>query len=124
MNESLETSELSFVLKPSNIDGVGVFAAHPITKGTPLKLFEDNDTVRILATTDIPDYFKRYCLELNGELHAPANFSRMSVGWYLNHSEEPNVAHENYQYFALTDIKAHEEITINYATVDDSNEHA
>ena len=40
-----ETDELSFLLRPSAISGVGVFLTHPVKKGTYLALFWD-DTVR------------------------------------------------------------------------------
>jgi SET domain-containing protein len=45
----------------------------------------------------------------------PKNFNRMSVGWFLNHSNEPNACNdENYNYFALKDIPKGKEILIDY----------
>jgi SET domain-containing protein len=39
----------------------------------------------------------------------------MSVGWYLNDSSSPNLAHDaEYNYFAARDIRAGEELLIRY----------
>jgi Proteins containing SET domain len=40
------------------------------------------------------------------------DFHRMSIGWYTNHSKQPNV--ETRTWKALRDIKKGEEITIDY----------
>ena len=42
------------------------------------------------------------------------SFGHMHVGWYLNHSDEPNAHHARFRYFASRDIDADEEITIDY----------
>jgi SET domain-containing protein len=46
------------------------------------------------------------------------SFSHMHVGWYLNHSDQPNAHHERFKYFASRDIDANEEITIDYRDLD------
>jgi SET domain-containing protein len=46
----------------------------------------------------------------------------MEVGWFLNHSDKPNAYHENYEYYALRDIKEGEEITIDYNSLEESEE--
>ena len=46
----------------------------------------------------------------------------MSVIRYLNHSKTPNAYHKNYNYYALRDIKAGEEITIDYNTLEEPEE--
>lgn len=39
----------------------------------------------------------------------------MSVGWFLNHSDEPNAENdEHYEYFAIKDIPKGAEILIDY----------
>ena len=44
----------------------------------------------------------------------------LTTSWYLNHSDEPNVAaDEHYLFYALRDIKAEEELTVDYHTYSD-----
>ncbi len=51
----------------------------------------------------------------DGTAYMPPNFSRLDVGWYLNHSDKFNAYHdENYRYYAVRDIEEGEELTINY----------
>ncbi len=47
-------------------------------------------------------------------MHCPGDFGRMELGWYLNHSRQPNVFHKNYHYYTSRDIKKGEELTIDY----------
>lgn len=45
----------------------------------------------------------------------PQDFGRMSVGWYANHSDNPNTKIiGDYRYVSVRDIQADEEITIDY----------
>jgi SET domain-containing protein len=118
------TDEYSFSLKPSPIEGVGVFANHAIARGTWLRLFSEPWGRRIRRSTpmtiDRRNFLKRYCIE-NEKADAffgPRDFGRMSVGWYLNHSSQPNAAHRKFKYFALRDIASGEEITIDYGTLE------
>ncbi len=46
----------------------------------------------------------------------------MEIGWYVNHSNTPNAHHLNYKYYALRDIKAGEEIVIDYNTLEEAEE--
>ncbi|MBY0458090.1 MAG: SET domain-containing protein-lysine N-methyltransferase, partial [Gemmataceae bacterium] len=48
--------------------------------------------------------------------YVPRDFNRLSAGWFLNDSDDPNLAHDaEYTYFALRDIAAGEELFIRYA---------
>lgn len=111
------TNEFSFILKPSK-HGIGVFATHDIEKDTFLRLFgdekESEHKVRILDKKDVPEVFQDYCLYRKNELVCPPDFGNMPVGWYLNHSQNPNAIHTDYKWYALRDIKAGEEILIDY----------
>ncbi|MHB9082064.1 MAG: SET domain-containing protein [Pirellulaceae bacterium] len=113
-----ETNELSFVLRPSPISGVGVFLTHPVKKGTYLALFVD-DTVRRIPTTELEKdpQLKAFCLvygiERRGYVCVPHNFSHMEVGWFMNHSTTSNAVHDG-KWIASRDISAGEEITIDY----------
>jgi SET domain-containing protein len=116
------TNEFSFVLKPS-VHGIGVFAAHDIMAETYLRLFgnEDktNDVSVIRNKKDVPEFFRTYCVDRGEELLCPADFGCMELGWHVNHSSTPNAHHKNYEFYALRDIKAGEEITINYNTLEE-----
>ena len=118
-----KTSEFSFVLKPSKY-GIGVFAAHDIKKGTFLRLFgndEHPEESRVLNKTDVPELFQHYCIDRDSQLSCPDDFGHMKIGWYLNHSRTPNAEHRNWEYFAIRDINAGEEIFIDYNTLEESD---
>ncbi|MBM4166220.1 MAG: SET domain-containing protein [Ignavibacteria bacterium] len=112
-NYKITTDEFSFVLRISNIHGIGVFATHPIKQGTHLKLFWEQGKRR----KNVPKAFQQYTIEDKKYFAGPTNFGRMSVGWFLNHAKTPNAFHKNYSYFAVRDIKAGEEILIDYDTL-------
>lgn len=109
-----------FILKPSSIEGIGVFALSHIPKGTLLDLFDRTD-YRLISRRKAASFPKSvletYCVEDSAGYHCPADFHRMSVGWYLNHSDQPNAGGSRENYYALRDIGEGEEITIDYATL-------
>jgi len=117
-DEPRETDELSFVLKASGIAGVGVFTTHPVKKGSYLALFFD-DTVRRIPYSEMDKnpQLKAFCLvygiERREYVCVPHHFSHMELGWYLNHSKDPNAIHDG-KWIAARDIAAGEEITIDY----------
>lgn len=122
------TDSRSFVLKPSTVAGVGVFATHGIKIGTKLDIFpHERDSEcssfipkSILQTNPLEIAFaKTYGVagEKEGILGywIPLRYNHMEIGWYLNHSEDPNAIHDNnYDYFAKRDIMGGEEILIDY----------
>ena len=63
---------------------------------------------------------RRYCPVTKTGYYAPRNPHRMSIGWYLNHSAQPNVnAKEGKtQWTSLHYIPAGRELTIDYQFVD------
>lgn len=109
-----ETTEYYFVLKPSPIAGIGVFAAQDISAGT--HLFRGNHSSRKMKTKDVPSEFIKYCIFLNDEeSHCPERFDRMEIGWYINHSEHPNIGKDTERrVVALRDIRTGEEIVLDY----------
>ena len=113
-----KTDEFSFLLKPSTVHGVGVFAAHDISKGTKLMLKPENYTSRKLKDEDRPEAFKMYCVKKEHEdfYRCPSDFSRMEMIWFLNNSDKPNaeISREDWMYYALRDMKEGEEILIDY----------
>ena len=116
------STKLYYVLKPSPIDGIGVFTRRDLAKGTKLKLFDETDS-RFIPFHKISDhltleYIERYGVKDGAGYWIAANLHKMSVGWYLNHSSAPNVYHDDaYNFFAIRDIKAGEELTIDYITL-------
>jgi len=120
-----QTDEFSFRLKPSAIHGVGVFANHDIDAGTRLDMFEEDTRFLPAAPSDAA---KRLLdtLSVAGEdghgYYCPRNFTSVAVGWYLNHSDNPNAGHTDWEYFALRSIKHDEEITIDYRTLGEDGE--
>ncbi len=125
MNMHNETTEFSFVLKPTKY-GIGVFAAHNIKEETYLRLFRDEDASMVSIVRkkeDVPEFFRQYCVDRNdGNLLCPKDFGRMEAGWYLNHSKTPNAYHRDYNYYALRDILEGEEITIDYNFLEEPDE--
>lgn len=122
----MEWTEFSFMLKPSPIAGIGVFATHDIPKGT--HIFKSTFNLRKIKIQEVPEALRFYCILLNDqECLAPERFDRMEIGWFINHSFDPNIVRMNKidpndienslkvrALYALKDIKAGDEITINY----------
>lgn len=121
-----KTTEYSFILRPSEY-GIGVFATHAIAQGTFLRLFGDRDApdpvTKECRVQDVPDAFRMYCLHRPDGVIRPADFGCMEIGWFLNHSKHPNARHAGYDYYAARDIQEGEEITIDYNTLDEPEEH-
>jgi SET domain-containing protein len=113
------TDEASFLLRPC-AHGIGVFAAHEISQGTYLRLYRslEADPPRKVRRTEVPGEFIKYCLDLDNEyVMRPNDFGHMEIVWFLNHSDQPNARHEAHRYYALRDIAAGDEITIDYGTL-------
>lgn len=112
-------------LKPSKIDrgGVGVFTDEVIPLGAHIKLCEWWDgRVRKMVNLKRDDFkmAEIYGVEMrDGKICIPTSFIAMSLCWYLNHSLTPNVRLlKNGNGVSNRDIRAGEELTINYALLD------
>lgn len=122
MNET----EFFCILKPSPLGGIGVFAARNIPTGTLLFKYPAGHIVRTMKIKDIPEPFIQYCVYINNEeAWCPERFDRMEMGWYINHSNTPNIAAKKELHisnnnvikpsiYTIKDIKAGEEILIDY----------
>lgn len=109
----IKCTEFSFVLKPSAIGGVGVFATHAIPEKTVLFSGKSHSIKR--KTKDIPSDFIKYCIFLNDdECLCPERFDHMKIGWYINHSNDPNITKNTDSLISIRNIQAGEEILINY----------
>jgi GNAT superfamily N-acetyltransferase len=117
IEQGQKTDEFSFVLKPSKIAGVGVFATHDIHKGAILNFWNKEDS-KFVKREDVPEdkkfFYNTYCIEERNGFWCPLQFNRMSIGWYINHSDLPNCNTDGYECRANRDIKTGEELTIDY----------
>jgi len=113
-------------LKPSKIHGVGVFAIRHIPKGTPV-FTHDNQPIAWVdkkSIGSIPkslrDLYDDFCIIKGDKYGCPEHFDMLTTSWYLNHSNNPNVAvDDGYRFYALRDIEEGEELTVDYRTYSD-----
>lgn len=108
---------IRLILKPSSIDGIGVFALTPIPEGAPVPLSHENDS-RIIPEEELadlpPDYFKFHVPDAEENWWGPVDYHRLSFGWFLNHSKTPNLD-VSANFTATRAIRAGEELTIDYS---------
>ena len=110
-------TRVHLILKPSLIEGIGVFTLTPIKKGERVPLFTDDDS-KIISREEnarLPKAYSRYHVPDRDEnWWGPRDYHRLSIGWYLNHSVNPNInVLDNYT--ALRRIAIGEELTIDYS---------
>jgi len=111
-----KTDHQSFILKPSSINGVGVFILHDIAEDTYLELFREDFQEELRDEADVPEELQGLCLNHeSGKLLCPKFFNRLDIGNYVNHSNDSNMRYESGKgYFAKRDIKAGEELLADY----------
>jgi hypothetical protein len=100
--------------------GVGVFAIRDIPEGTNVFAGDDNE-IREIDKNDfanvqpeIKKLYEDFCVWQDGKVKGPSNFNNLTVGWYLNHSDTPNV-----DFIATREIKMREELTADYTKYDE-----
>jgi SET domain-containing protein len=113
-----QTNEFSFILKPAKNPehGVGVFTLHNIDEGILIAAFLPTHSSRHMKKEDIPESLLGYCVgKEDGTYACPNDFSCMEIGWYLNHSKNPNIAGNAIDgFYSLRSINAGEELLLNY----------
>jgi hypothetical protein len=74
----------------------------------------------------VPKEFLGHTIARGKSLICPSDFGAMPIGWYLNHSTHSNAGpgpnpnpHRRYRWYALRDIKAGEEILVNYNNLEE-----
>jgi SET domain-containing protein len=125
-----ELSNNTYVmLKPSPLEGVGVFAIRDIPKGCRDMFGKPDATDEWITLTKtevaaLPSSARfmigNYCLYDQDHYFVPAHgFKKMDVALFLNHSDSPNIISINDgDYFeAISDIKAGEELVIDYGEI-------
>ena len=105
---------------------IGIFAAQDIPKGTKLPLFAKDDYKlwRLRDVRKLPALFRQRLLKYGvldqTGLHGPKDPNRMSIGWYIRHSDDPTTKiDKNYNYFARRKVELGEEITVDLHTLED-----
>jgi SET domain len=107
----------------SKIHGIGVIAITDIEGGTPLFEYDNTDVVWVNASelAGISEKQKRFyedfCIAKDGgKLYGcPPNFNQLTMAWYMNHSDSPNVeVDEDYNFRTRDKINDGEELTIDY----------
>ena len=115
-------AHMVFVLKTSLIPGagVGVFATSDIPKDTVLHELFSEDSRNLsrdeFAKLNVADEVKtKFSIHDDNIWWVPHNFNKLCIGWYLNHSDTPNLARdEKYNYHTLVEIANGSELTIDY----------
>lgn len=122
------------MIRPSPIEGIGVFALCDIPKGCR-DMFGNPDnaadwiTISKSEVETLPSHAQflvgNYCLYDEENYFVPAQgFKKMDISLFLNHADEPNIISINDgDYFeAIRDIKAGEELLIDYGEIVDGDE--
>lgn len=133
MNKAQLLAELTgntwVMIRPSPIEGIGVFAIREIPKGcrTMFSITSETDewiTISKNEVNQLPHYSKalieNYCLYDAENYFVPAEgFKRMDLVYFLNHSDSPNIISLNEGEFfeAIRDIAAGEELLIDYGSI-------
>jgi SET domain-containing protein len=115
------------MLKPSPIHGIGVFAIKDIPQGCRTVFSKETGEwfkVSIEETEKLPAHSRNlietYCLYDDQHYFVPNHgFKLMDISFYLNHSHEFNIVslNEGEQFETLRDIKAGEELFVNYESI-------
>jgi SET domain-containing protein len=120
------------MIKPSPLHGIGVFAIRDIPKGTK-DIFSQGvgDWIKltIAEVEALPkhsrDLVENHCLFDEDCYYVPDyGFKLVDLVIYLNHSDKPNVVSINEGEFfeAIVDIKAGDELLVDYGTIVDCDE--
>jgi hypothetical protein len=129
---NLPDSDCYTRLMPSQIHGIGVFAIRDIPKGT--NIFKDDMSEMlwvdaqsaIVKSGEIRRLYDDFCIQHKEKYGCPNGFNNLTVAWYINEplaGQEPNVVCDgDYDFFAARDIRAGEELTIDYSTYNDKSE--
>jgi hypothetical protein len=111
-------------IKPSSIHkvGVGVFAIKRIPANTRIFADENEEVVWINEdglpkNQELRRLYEDFAIIKDHRYGCPVSFNRLTPAWFLNESKHPNLAcDENYDFYAIRDIKAGEELTVDYST--------
>jgi len=107
----------------SRAHGVGVLAIRDIPAGTLVFRHESEHVVWVsrAAVRRLPaalrSLYEDFGMVSGEKLGVPPSLNMLSVGWYVNHSDRPNVvAGEDARFRTLRRIRSGEELTADYRT--------
>jgi SET domain-containing protein len=113
-------------LAPSTIHGIGVHAIIPIKKATHVFYGDENTEIIWIKKSqlkklpkEIMRLYDDFCIiKDKGQTYGcPKNFNLLTISWYLNHSDNPNlICDKDYNFYTSKSIKKGEELTVNYNT--------
>lgn len=112
-------------LNASGVHGVGCFADRDIENGELVRVWDGEDsrwvTNRQVNASPQAALYRKFGIRSTGGYWVPLDFLRISTGWYMNHDADPNLGSDDgdVTYYALRDIPAGEELTIDYRRMDD-----
>ena len=108
----------------SPTSGVGVFAIRDIPADT--NIFDERpswlvwiDEADIMGLPEeIQKLYVDFGVPIDGKIGCPSSFNEITPSWYVNHSKDnPNLyADEGFVFKALRDIKAGEELLVDYTS--------
>ena len=119
------------MIKPSPIEGIGVFALQDIPKGCRSMFSKANEeeqwlTISKIEVENLPAHVKslieNYCLYDEENYFVPDyGFKKMDLVNFLNHSDTPTIISINDGEFfeAISEIKKGEELFIDYGEIVD-----
>ncbi|HLC63151.1 MAG TPA: SET domain-containing protein [Candidatus Nanoarchaeia archaeon] len=116
-------------LKPSNIEGVGVFAIRDIPQGVNPLPESKNQVWITLEEKELKEIPKEvfelinsfFVIEKNKQVEIPEQgLNGMDISFFVNHSKSPNLETKDkgYNFITLRKIKKGEELTVDYGTYD------
>jgi SET domain-containing protein len=110
----------------SSIHGVGVIAIRNIPVGTLVFRGESERIVWVSRARlrrlpkAIRDLYEDFAALSGAWLGVPPSLNRLSVGWYVNHADRPNLgAGDDGRFRSLRRIRKGEELTADYRTFAD-----
>jgi SET domain-containing protein len=110
----------------SRVHGVGVRAIREIPKGALVFRHESERVVWVSRAwvrrlpTAIRRLYEDFGMLWGGRIGVPPTLNMLSVGWYVNHSDRPNVeAGDDGRFRTLRRIRKGEELTADYRTFAD-----
>jgi SET domain-containing protein len=126
------TNNTYVMIKPSPIEGIGVFAIRDIPKGCR-KMFSKGigEWIKVpkAEVELLPEHAKTligtYCLYDEENYFIPDyGLKIMDLVNFLNHSDEPNIIsiNDGEEFEAIVDIAAGQELLINYGDIVDGDE--
>ena len=117
------------MLKPSPIEGIGVFALIDIPKGCRDMFSKPNAadewmTISKKEVETLPPHAQfivgNYCLYDEENYFVPGEgFKKIDLSLFINHADEPNIisVNDGDHFEAIRDIKAGEELLVDYGEI-------